>query len=230
MLGSVGITLLEKLGAALEPVAIRLEDESHRHAGHAGARPDGESHFTLTISAPAFQGKSLVERHRMVNAAVAAELKERVHALAIRVQGADAVFGEIDADDSRLVGLLQSCGLGTDDLGNAKLIGLARGDDLIACGGIELHGDAALLRSIAVAPDARGRGHGQAIVLRLLAQAGAREAWVLTEGAEEFFAGLGFKARERGGAPKEIQASGQFAGKRCGAATAMRRPAVGPRV
>jgi BolA protein len=58
-------------------------DESHRHAGHAGARPDGESHFRVRIVAEAFRGKSRVEQHRMVNAVLADELKERVHALAI---------------------------------------------------------------------------------------------------------------------------------------------------
>lgn len=222
-LGPVGITLLEKLGAALAPVAIRLDDESHRHAGHAGARADGESHFALAIMAPAFQGKALVERHRMVNAALAMELTERVHALAIKAQPADVAFVDIEASDRRLARLLQACGLASEDAGGAGFIGLARGEELIACGGLERFGHAALLRSVAVAPEARGRGHGQAMVLRLLAEASAREMWVLTEGAESFFAGLGFEAAERGAAPQDIQSSAQFTSKRCGAATAMRR-------
>lgn len=223
MLGPVGITLLEKLGQALQPVAIRLEDESYRHAGHAGARPDGESHFALQIAAPAFRGKSPVERHRMVNAALAAELKERVHALAIRAQPVDAMFMEIEAGDPRLARLLEACGLANEDSRDAKFTGLVQGDTLIACGGLELHGDAALLRSVAVAPEARGRGHGQAIVLRLMGEADVRNVWLLTEGARDFFAGLGFIAAERSEAPKAIQASAQFTVKRCASATAMRR-------
>jgi BolA protein len=223
MLGPVGITLLEKLGMALAPVAIRLEDESHRHAGHAGARADGESHFALSIAAPAFRGKPPVERHRMVNAALATELQSRVHALAIKARPADAAFVEIEAGDPRLAKLLEACGLASEASGDARFIGLAREGTLIACGGVEFHGDAALLRSIAVAPEARGRGHGQAVVLRLMGEAGGREMWLLTEGSWDFFAGLGFAVTDRGAAPAAIQASAQFMGKRCAAATAMRR-------
>jgi BolA protein len=58
-------------------------DESHQHAGHAGHRPGGESHFRVYIVAPAFAGKSRLERHRLVNGALAAELAGGVHALAI---------------------------------------------------------------------------------------------------------------------------------------------------
>ena len=56
---------------------------SHRHAGHAGARPGGETHFRVTIVSAAFAGKGRVERHRMVNAALAEELAGPVHALAV---------------------------------------------------------------------------------------------------------------------------------------------------
>ena len=59
---------------------------SHLHAGHAGHRPGGESHFRLYIVSEAFRGKSRIERHRMINAALSSELKERVHALAIHAQ------------------------------------------------------------------------------------------------------------------------------------------------
>ena len=59
-------------------------DESHQHAGHGGARPDGESHFRVKIVAEGFRGLSRVEQHRMINAALADLLKERVHALAIQ--------------------------------------------------------------------------------------------------------------------------------------------------
>ena len=66
------------------PAALEVIDESHQHAGHSGARSDGESHFRVRIVAEAFRGKSRVDQHRMVNAALAEELKERVHALAIQ--------------------------------------------------------------------------------------------------------------------------------------------------
>jgi BolA protein len=82
-LGMVGKTLETKLQMAFSPVSLQVIDESSQHAGHAGARPDGESHFRVKIIAAAFQGKSRVEQHRMINHVLAAELKERVHALAI---------------------------------------------------------------------------------------------------------------------------------------------------
>ena len=76
-------TIAGKLTAAFAPQSLRVEDESHRHEGHAGHRPGGETHFTVYIVAAAFEGKSRIERHRLVNQALAAELVGRVHALAI---------------------------------------------------------------------------------------------------------------------------------------------------
>jgi BolA family transcriptional regulator, general stress-responsive regulator len=76
-------TIAGKLTAAFAPQSLRVEDESHRHEGHAGHRPGGETHFTVYIVAAAFEGKSRIERHRLVNQALAAELAGRVHALAI---------------------------------------------------------------------------------------------------------------------------------------------------
>jgi BolA family transcriptional regulator, general stress-responsive regulator len=76
-------TIAEKLTAAFAPQSLRVEDESHRHEGHAGHRPGGETHFRVYIVAEAFRGKSRIERHRLVNAALAAELAGSVHALAI---------------------------------------------------------------------------------------------------------------------------------------------------
>jgi BolA protein len=83
MLGPVGNTIKDKLVRTFSPAVLEVIDESHHHAGHAGARPDGESHFRVVIAAEAFRGQSLVNRHRMVNAALADLLKSRVHALAI---------------------------------------------------------------------------------------------------------------------------------------------------
>lgn len=82
-LGMVGKTLESKLQAAFDPISLEVIDESSQHHGHAGARADGESHFRVRIVASAFQGKSRVEQHRMINGVLAEELKERVHALAI---------------------------------------------------------------------------------------------------------------------------------------------------
>jgi len=73
-----------KLTQGFMPAALQVIDESHHHAGHSGSRSDGESHFRVVIVAEAFRGKSRVEQHRMINAALADELKERVHALAIQ--------------------------------------------------------------------------------------------------------------------------------------------------
>jgi BolA protein len=82
--------ITEKLRKAFTPESLRVEDESHRHEGHAGHRPGGETHFRLYIVSEAFRGKSRIERHRMINATLAGELKGTVHALAIHA----AVPGE----------------------------------------------------------------------------------------------------------------------------------------
>lgn len=75
--------IIEKLLKAFDPESLHVEDESHRHEGHAGHRPGGETHFRLYIVSAAFHGKSRIERHRMINAALAGELEGSVHALAI---------------------------------------------------------------------------------------------------------------------------------------------------
>ena len=79
-------TITKKLREAFTPESLDVTDESHLHEGHAGHRPGGETHFRVYIVSPAFEGKSRVERHRMVNAALAAELADTVHALAIKAQ------------------------------------------------------------------------------------------------------------------------------------------------
>ena len=83
-LGPVGQTISAKLRQAFAPVSLAVIDESESHAGHSGASPDGESHFRVRIESERFRGKSRVEQHRMVNAVLAEELRERVHALAIQ--------------------------------------------------------------------------------------------------------------------------------------------------
>ena len=83
---SVKDRILEKLTEAFAPQELSVIDESHRHEGHAGAHPEGESHFRVEITAAAFAGKSRVECHRMINAVLAEELENRVHALAIQAR------------------------------------------------------------------------------------------------------------------------------------------------
>jgi BolA family transcriptional regulator, general stress-responsive regulator len=83
VLMSVQQSIMQKLTEAFRPESLNVVDESHQHEGHAGHRPGGETHFRVFIVAPAFAGKSRLERHRMINAALAAELAGRVHALAI---------------------------------------------------------------------------------------------------------------------------------------------------
>ena len=71
------------LRAALQPIELDVGDDSHLHAGHAGAREGGETHFRVTIVSPAFEGLTRVDRHRRVHELLDTELKDRVHALAL---------------------------------------------------------------------------------------------------------------------------------------------------
>ena len=79
-------TITNKLREAFSPEALQVVDESHLHEGHAGHRVGGETHFRVYIVSDAFKGKSRVERHRMINAALAVELAGGVHALAVHAQ------------------------------------------------------------------------------------------------------------------------------------------------
>ena len=72
-----------KLTEALAPKSLEIVDESHLHAGHAGARPEGETHFRVHIVSDAFSGLTRVKRHRLVNKALSEELSGSVHALAL---------------------------------------------------------------------------------------------------------------------------------------------------
>ncbi len=75
--------LTNKLTEAFTPESLNVADESHQHEGHAGARPGGQTHFRVYIVSAAFKGKTRIERHRMINAALAEDLAGGVHALAI---------------------------------------------------------------------------------------------------------------------------------------------------
>ena len=74
----------ERLNKALSPSLIEIKNESHKHIGHAGAKT-GRGHFHLTISAEAFGGKSRIEQHRMVYAALGEMMETDIHALIIKI-------------------------------------------------------------------------------------------------------------------------------------------------
>ena len=79
----VADAIRQRLTAALAPSRLDLTDESAKHAGHAGARPEGESHFRMLIVAARFAGKSRLERQRMVFAALGDLMQTDIHALSI---------------------------------------------------------------------------------------------------------------------------------------------------
>jgi BolA family transcriptional regulator, general stress-responsive regulator len=78
--------LTNKLNEAFTPESLNVVDESHQHAGHAGAQPGGETHFRVYIVSQAFKGKTRIDRHRMINAILSDDLAAGVHALAIHAQ------------------------------------------------------------------------------------------------------------------------------------------------
>jgi BolA family transcriptional regulator, general stress-responsive regulator len=81
---SVESVIRQKLLQAFQPTRLETLNESHLHAGHGGSPGTGESHFRVLLVSPVFSGKSRLDRHRLVNEALAAELKGGVHALAIK--------------------------------------------------------------------------------------------------------------------------------------------------
>lgn len=78
--------ITKKLTEAFAPLSLDVTDESHLHAGHMGHREGGETHFRVNIVSEAFEGKSRIDRHRMINELLAAELAGTVHALALKPQ------------------------------------------------------------------------------------------------------------------------------------------------
>jgi BolA protein len=79
--------------AALEPLSLDLVDESAQHAGHAGARPGGNTHWRLDIVSPRFSGKPTVARHRMVYQALGELMQHPIHALAISARSPEETKG-----------------------------------------------------------------------------------------------------------------------------------------
>ena len=78
--------IARSLEQRLAPVHLVVTDESERHRGHAGWREGGETHFHVDIVSPAFEGKSRVERHRLVNESLSGAFERGVHALAINAR------------------------------------------------------------------------------------------------------------------------------------------------
>ncbi len=86
------MTRIERIRAALQealqPVALEVVDDSHKHAGHEGAR-DGRGHFTVRVVSPVFAGKPPLARHRAVYAALGEMMQTDIHALAIEARTPD---------------------------------------------------------------------------------------------------------------------------------------------
>ncbi len=79
----------QQLTTTLAPSRLTVSDDSHRHEGHAGWREGGETHYSIDIVSARFVGKSRVERHRLVNDALAEAFGSGLHALAIRARAPD---------------------------------------------------------------------------------------------------------------------------------------------
>ncbi len=80
---SVAKIMYDKLGEAFSPLSLEVIDQSEKHIGHAGARPEGETHFLVKITAETFRGKTRIACHRMINQVLKDDLAGPVHALAI---------------------------------------------------------------------------------------------------------------------------------------------------
>ena len=89
---SVAARIRERL-AALDPVDVELVDESSKHAGHAGWRPGGGTHWRLSIVSARFAGQSTLARHRMVYQALGELMQNPIHALAISARAPEETKG-----------------------------------------------------------------------------------------------------------------------------------------
>lgn len=141
----------------------------------------------------------------------------------------DFSIGPVTLEETDAVkALLVECGLPTRDLSNPleNFLVLRRDNVVIGCVGLEIYGDACILRSLAVAPTERKRNFGVELVKRALAaaeSAGAPDVWLLTQTAEGFFESQRFRPTDRSLAPPRILASSQFHGVCPSTAVCMRR-------
>ncbi|MBL4614384.1 MAG: BolA family transcriptional regulator [Magnetovibrio sp.] len=88
---SIRAIIETKLKAALKPEHLEVIDNSAQHAGHAGARPGGESHFAVVVVSTAFNGQNRVQRQRMVYQALSEEMTSHIHALELKTLSPDDV-------------------------------------------------------------------------------------------------------------------------------------------
>jgi amino-acid N-acetyltransferase len=131
-------------------------------------------------------------------------------------------------DGEAIVALLDAERLPSSDLATSGvvLVTAQAQDRVIGCVGIEPHGDAAIIRSLAVVPGFRRQGIARSLVSRaeaLASERGARCLYLLTEGATEFWRKLGYSAISRTEAPSAIRASAEFASLCSASATCMKR-------
>lgn len=84
----------EKLQDAFSPLYIKVQDDSHHHVGHAQHRPEGESHFSVTIISSVFTGMSRIQRHQKVYACLEEELNKDVHALCLKTLSPEEALTE----------------------------------------------------------------------------------------------------------------------------------------
>ncbi|MGI9395414.1 MAG: BolA family protein [Boseongicola sp.] len=84
---SIADEMRKRLEAAFAPELLEIEDESESHRGHAGYQEGGESHWRITLKAPAFAEMSRLERHRAVHTALGDGVVRRIHALALSISG-----------------------------------------------------------------------------------------------------------------------------------------------
>jgi BolA protein len=87
--------IIKKLTEAFAPQSLKVVDESHQHEGHAGHRPGGQTHYRIYIVSDAFKGKTRIERHRMINQSLTAELAGVIHALAIHASAPGEALTDI---------------------------------------------------------------------------------------------------------------------------------------
>ena len=119
-------------------------------------------------------------------------------------------------DIARVIALLESCSLPAQDIKPGHMdafLLMWEGEAMVACAGLEMYGEAALLRSVAVRPDLRGAGMGSQLVGAIEARAasnGVRKLYLLTTTAEEFFTRLGYERTDRSSSPEAIQSSREF--------------------
>jgi BolA protein len=83
-MGAIFEAIQQKLTSDFAPTRLEIEDDSARHAGHAGAHPAGESHFNVTIESAVFSGQAKVARQRMVYRTLSEELAGQLHALSLK--------------------------------------------------------------------------------------------------------------------------------------------------